>query len=127
MSRYRTNVALSLKGDRIERGAEIELSAEEVAQLDPADISPVDAAPAPSEEAPAEVPLEEMSQAQLKARAKELGLSQSGSNADLRERIMLHLAGNADDQSDEEGSEGADESADDQSDEEGSEGAITSE
>ena len=92
MSLYRTNVALSIKGDRIERGSEIELSAEEAASLDPADISLIDGAPAPEAEDTVEVPLEEMSLSQLKERAKELELSTAGSKADLQERIALHLA-----------------------------------
>ena len=96
MARYRTNVALSLKGDRVERGTEIELSAEEAARLDPADISPMSDIPAPEPEpVPTDKPLAEMSAAELKERAKELGLSVSGSKADLLERIELHLSGNA--------------------------------
>lgn len=90
--RYLTNVAISHKGDRIGRGQEVELSAEEAAAYG-TDVSPV--APAPvATPAPelASIPLEEMSMAQLKDRAKELGLSASGSKADLTERITLHLS-----------------------------------
>lgn len=96
MPRYITNVALSIKGDRIEKGTELELTAEDVAHLDPVDVTAVDGASAPAVEEPApDVPLEEMSQALLKERAKELGLSAAGSKADLQERIMLHLTGPA--------------------------------
>ena len=91
MALYRTNVALSVKGDRIERGSEIELSAAEAANLDPADITLVSRIPAPEPEAPAEdVAVEDMSLPQLKARAKEIGLATSGSKADLIERITLN-------------------------------------
>ncbi len=91
MARFLTQVALSIKGDRIEKGSEIELTAEEVAAFDPADIVPVSEI---AEETPAdgpEIALEEMTSAQLKARAKELGLSGAGSAADIRERIQLSL------------------------------------
>ena len=90
--RYRTNVPLVVKGDRVEKGTELDLSAAEAAHFDAADISPVSNAPV---EAPAPepvIPLEEMTFQQLKDRAKELGLSATGSKADLQERIALHLS-----------------------------------
>jgi len=90
---YRTNVALQIRGDRVEKGTEIELSREEARVFDPADITALADIPAPEEEAVEPVPLEEMTLAQLKERAKELGLSASGSKADIDERIRLHLEG----------------------------------
>lgn len=92
--RYLTNVALVIKGDRVEKGTQIELSAEEAARFDNGkDITLVSdietEAPAPEL---ASVPLSEMTFSQLKDRAKELGLSTSGSKADLQERITLHLS-----------------------------------
>lgn len=87
--RYITNVTLSIKGDRIEKGEEIDLTDEEVAHIDPADLSPADGASEAPEEPEEEVALEDMNSAQLKARAKKLGLSAGGSAADIRERIKL--------------------------------------
>jgi hypothetical protein len=90
--RYLTNAALIVKGDRVGRGVEIELTPDEAAVFG-TDISPVEPAQ-PVEPAPelSSIPLDEMSMAQLKERAKELGLSASGSKADLLERITLHLS-----------------------------------
>lgn len=90
MPRFITQVALSIKGERVEKGTEIELTAEEAAHLDPNDYAPVEDAPVEEAPAPAEVPTEELSLAELKERAKALGLSASGSKADLQERIALH-------------------------------------
>lgn len=92
MALYKTLVALAIDGDRIPRGSEIELSADQVAHFDPADLALVSSIDAPEEKETVAVPLEEMSHAQLKERAMELGLSASGSKADLQERIALHLA-----------------------------------
>lgn len=92
--RYITNCALQIRGDRVEKGSEIELSEAEAVAFDPADITAVDAIPEPEEEpAVSDTPLAEMSADQLKAYAKELGLKASGSKADLQERIVLHLEG----------------------------------
>jgi hypothetical protein len=90
--RYITNAAVVFKGDRIGRGVEIELTPADAAILG-SDVAPVGAQPV-EEAAPelASIPLEEMSFSQLKDRAKELGLSATGSKADLQERITLHLA-----------------------------------
>lgn len=94
MSLYRTKVALSIKGERIERNTEVELRDEDVAHLDPSDIERVSDAPAAEAAADQKpVSIEEMTGAQLKEKAKELGLKTSGSVADLRERITLHLQG----------------------------------
>lgn len=88
---YKANVTLFVKSDYIERGQEVELTEEEVARFDPADISPVDHTPPAPEPEPVVVPIEEMTHDQLKAKAKELGLSAGGSKADILERITLHL------------------------------------
>lgn len=89
---YRINVPLTIKGDRVEKGTEFELSDEEAKQFDPADVTPVDQIPEPEPEVDlSSFPLEDLSYDQLKARAKELGLSASGTKADLQERISLHL------------------------------------
>jgi hypothetical protein len=103
--RYVTNCPISFKGDRIEKGVEIEVTAEDVERLG-GDISP--AAGAPVEEAPEVEPaIEEMTYDQLKAKAKALELSQAGSKADLVERITLHLQGDAGgDASDDQGNGG---------------------
>lgn len=96
MPRFITKVALSIKGDRTEKGVEVELTTEEVAAFDPADLAPVSPV---EEEKPAEAPkvaLEDMAHAQLKAKAKEFGLSTAGSVADLRERIALAFQNAAD-------------------------------
>lgn len=42
--RYIANVALSVNGDRIEKGAEIELTKDQASVIDPADITPLDGA-----------------------------------------------------------------------------------
>jgi len=90
---YRTMCALSILGDRIEKGNEIELTAEQAASFDPADLVPVESIPAdPDEEVLPDVPLDEMSLDQLKAKAAELGLKATGTKAAILERITLHLS-----------------------------------
>lgn len=110
---YRTNCALQIKGDRVERGSQVDLSEEEVKALDPADITPLDEIPEPEPETVlADIPLEEMNANQLKDRARELGLSTSGSKADILERITLHLeSGEESSPEDEESSEEGEESS----------------
>lgn len=88
--RYKTKVALSIKGSRVEKNTEVELSPEEAAPYGD-DLTPIDAIPAEPEASP-EAPLEEMGLTELKAKAKVLGLSTSGSKAAILERITLHLA-----------------------------------
>lgn len=88
---YRTNVALGINGDRVEKGTEIELSREEAAQYHPDDLSPVSGQVQEPEPEPDNTPIEDMSRTQLQAKAGELGLSKAGSNADLIDRINLHL------------------------------------
>jgi len=98
MSSYLTNVALAIKGDRVEKGTEIELTDEEAAIFDPADITPMNAIPAPQVDQVVDlalIPLDELSYEQLKSRAKDLELSASGSKADLQERIRLHIEAQA--------------------------------
>lgn len=89
---YRTTCAILVKGDRIERGVEIELEPEVAANYGP-DLEPVDASPEAEPEPEPEKPLEEMSKDELAAQAESLGLAKSGSKADLLERITLHLEG----------------------------------
>lgn len=90
---FRTNVALSVRGDRLDKGADIDLTPDEVAHFDPSDITALGDIPAPEEEDAEPVAFEDMNVAQLRERAKELGLSAAGSKADLTERIQLHLDG----------------------------------
>lgn len=88
---YKTLCPISHLGDRIERGAELELTDEQALNY-ASDVEIVSDQPA-VEEAPAvEVAVEEMSGKQLKEKAASLGLKATGSNADLIERITLHLA-----------------------------------
>ena len=89
---YTANVPLIIKGDYIKKGAEVELSDEEVKKYDASDLSQAGAVVEPEPKPEIEVPTDEMSFDQLKAKAKELGLSQSGSKAAILERINLHLS-----------------------------------
>lgn len=89
--KFIANAALAIKGERVERGAEIDLSKDELAQFDPADLTSVDSIAAPAADEPVEEKaVEDMSLAELKAKAEELKLSTSGTKADLIERIALH-------------------------------------
>jgi hypothetical protein len=90
--RYVTQCALAIKGDRIEKGTEVELSVEDAARFDILDLAPVgpEVAPEPEEPEPA---IEDMTLGQLKKKATDLSLSANGSKADLVERITLHLQG----------------------------------
>lgn len=90
MSLYKLNSSLSIFGERVPRGSEIELTDEQVAHFDPSDITLVSATVEPVAEAIV-VPIEEMSHLQLKEHAGQLGLSTAGSKAALLERIQLHL------------------------------------
>ena len=74
----------------MEPGEVIDVTSEELANI--ADVVvPVNdvVAEAPAEEVE-EKPVDQMSLDELKAKAEELGLSKSGSKADLIERITLH-------------------------------------
>lgn len=86
---YRTRVALAIKGCRVEPGTEIDLTQEAAARYgdDLTEVTGESVAPAPEETV--DVPLEEMSHAELKDKAKALGLPVGGSKADLIERITL--------------------------------------
>ena len=87
---YKTKCAVAIKGTRIEKGAEVDLKEEDFAQFDINDFALVGA---DIEEAPEEAPvaIEDMTAAQLKVKATELGLVATGTKADLLERITLHL------------------------------------
>ncbi len=90
---YLTTCAVLIKGDRVVKGAVVELDPV-VAENYGSDLVAV--GKVPKEEAPAPTPLKplaEMTAEELKAKAEELGLSKSGSKADLLERITLHLEG----------------------------------
>lgn len=89
---YKTTCAVVIKGDRVEKGKVVDLSLEDATRLGN-DVVPVEAEKKAEPVATPEKPLEELNHAELKEKAKELNLKQSGSIADLRERITLHLEG----------------------------------
>lgn len=88
---YTTTCAISYKGDRVRKGVVLDLTAEEAANLG-SDVVLVEA-PAPEPEAEPEKALEDMTSSELKELASSLGLSASGTKADLYERIKLHREG----------------------------------
>lgn len=90
--KYKTTCAILIKGDRVEKGQIVDISPEMAKHLG-SDVVPVEAEKKAEPVATPEKPLEEMNHAELKEKAKELNLKQSGSIADLRERITLHLEG----------------------------------
>lgn len=89
--KYKTQVAVLIKGDRVPAGEVVDISPELAKNLAD-DVVAVggekEAEPTPTE---GEKPLEEMKHAELKEKAESLGLKKSGSIADLKERITLHL------------------------------------
>jgi len=86
---YKTTCPISHYGDRLERGVELELTAEEA--MNYADSVEAIGNSAPVVEEPeVVVPVEDMTLSQLKERAKELGLTATGSKVDLVERITLN-------------------------------------
>jgi hypothetical protein len=89
---YKAKVPMIVKAEYVKKGDEFEATPEDMAHYDQEDFSPVDTTPVAPPEPELDVPIEEMNQKQLQAKAKELGLSGSGSKADLLERITLHLA-----------------------------------
>ena len=89
MSKYITTCALSVKGTRIEKGQEIELDDDFAKGLAGDLIKVGDEVVTETPTQAVEVATEELSLDQLKAKAKELGLSTRGSKADLIERISL--------------------------------------
>lgn len=99
---YRTNIALAINGDRVEKGTEIELSREQAAQYHKDDLSPVGTTKQEPEPEQEPVALDDMSLEQLRDEAKERGLSTSGSKAALLERIKLQTEGATEDTADEE-------------------------
>ena len=90
---YKTTCAILIKGDRVEKDKVVELSHEEAKRLG-TDVALVEAETKAEPVATPEKPLDDMSHDELKAKAEALGLKKSGSIADLRERITLHLEGN---------------------------------
>ena len=84
-------IPISLHGSRVEAGEEVEVTAEEFANLRDV-LTPVDGVvpETPSEEGGEEKPFNEMTLDELRRKAEELGLSKGGSKADLVERITLH-------------------------------------
>ena len=85
---YITKIAIALNGDRIERGSEVELSPEDFLSLDANDFTLVGEV-VEEEEEEEEVAVEDMSLSQLRDKASKLGLSTSGTKADLLDRISL--------------------------------------
>lgn len=81
-----------IRGDRVEKNTNVDMEPEEAKRFGD-DLLPLDAEPVEEPEPTPEKPLAEMNHAELKAKAKELDLKQSGSIADLQERITLHLEG----------------------------------
>lgn len=88
---YKTKCAISFKGDRVRPGTVLEIDPVTAANYG-SSLVPLEPEPAP---APVEVEksLEEMTSAELKDKAAALGLSTSGSKADVYERIKLHVEG----------------------------------
>jgi hypothetical protein len=87
---YKTLIPISFRGSRLEAGTEIEPTTEELANI--ADLlEVVGETPEPEEIETPEPALADMTAAQLKEKAAALGLSTSGSKADLVDRITLHL------------------------------------
>mgnify|MGYP001567545243 CR=1 FL=1 len=79
-------------GERVGKGVVVDLDPKLAKNLGD-DVVAVEAETKAEPVATPEKPLEEMNHAELKEKAKELNLKQSGSIADLRERITLHLEG----------------------------------
>lgn len=100
---YKTNVAISYLGDRVPKGTVIEMDKETAKNLgDDVTFVAGEGEEETEEEVVEEKPLEEMSLAELKAKAETLGLAKSGSMADLKERITLHLQGGGEEETEEE-------------------------
>ena len=95
---YLTTCAVLIKGDRVVKGTVVELEPA-VAENYGGDLVAVNAIKeAPAPKATPKKPLEEMTADELRSMAEGLGLSKSGSKADLQERIVLHLEGLQDNQ-----------------------------
>lgn len=91
---YKTNYPVAIRLDRIEKGQEIELTEEEAFNL--GDAVSLVTGPAPEPVAAPEKAVADMSLSELKAKAAELGLSASGSKADLVDRITLAVSASED-------------------------------
>lgn len=85
---YTANCAFSYLGTRVEKGTVIELDEKYAIGLGD-DVSEVGTKAVEVAETPDEGSLDELSIAQLRAKADVLGLSKAGSKADLIERISL--------------------------------------
>lgn len=88
---YIANCAISYKGVRFNKGAQIELTTEEATNYGASVSLVVEDAPQPEPEP--EKALEDMTAGELKELAASLELSTSGTKADLYERIKLHREG----------------------------------
>lgn len=87
---YKTTCPISYKGSRVERGVELDISPKEAANY-AGDLVLADDTNVEEEKVAEPKELQDMSNKELVARAKELGLKTTGSNSDLVERITLHL------------------------------------
>ena len=87
---YKTTCAVSIMGSRVEKNTVVDLDPKFAKNLG-SDVVALEAEPEEEPEPIPEKSLEEMNHAELKEKAKQLDLKQSGSIADLRERITLHL------------------------------------
>lgn len=87
--KYRTNCAISFKGDRVRPGTILEMDPKEATNYGTS-VAPFEETPAPLPAPEEEKAIDEMTVAELKEKAAALGLSTSGSKADLIERITLH-------------------------------------
>ncbi len=81
-----------IRGDRVEKNTNVDMEPEEAKRFGD-DLLPLEAEPVEEPESTPEKPLAEMNHEELKAKAEKLGLSKSGTKADLQERITLHLEG----------------------------------
>ena len=90
-------------GGRIERGDTIMLTESQAKNFGSHYVVEAGKAPTEEEEVQEDLELDEMSHAQLKEKAVELGLARSGSKAEILERIELHLESS--DEEEEEGEE----------------------
>jgi hypothetical protein len=86
--KYITKVALIVKGDRVRKGKEVDLTKEEAAAFGD-DLTPL-MEDAPEPEPEPEKAVKDMNAKELAAKATALGLSAAGTKADLLERITLH-------------------------------------
>jgi hypothetical protein len=86
--KYKTTCAISFKGDRVRQGTILEMEPA-VAAAYATSVTPFETEPAP-QPVEEEKAIEDMTVAELKVKAGELGLATSGSKADLIERITLH-------------------------------------